>query len=848
MSGMRFCFTMLLALFAGLTQSPAAMEEELQFIGKLTAEGFPRLARTVLTRTVRDFPEAEKAAPELRIRILIADKKFEEASQQIGVLENSSIGSRQATISNQESLWLFLADTAYRARKTATAESAYKNYFSSGTATADATIQAAFNYGELLEERGDRPAAAKLYERVLKGAGNEPGRVEKDFAPVWQRPPGLIKAARPVKAKLARLLADGESPKPADLDRAKKLCEEVQLGGLDLWFGQSVVTWSKVMQLKGDWDEITTVLETQLELLKQLETALEKQGQPVSLISPLAGARYLLGTCYEHADKKEAALTQFYNVYAKYGDSEWGPKAQNQAQALITEFEGRGKTVKIDLGVNQARMEESRFRVARRHFFEKQYAAALPAYFDALNKYPESNEAVTALRELMLCCIQLNDPRSTKTIAGYVGERFSKRDVAAEALLAAGKCALDEKQNKLARCIYDRYFASFPNHSRAPGVLYSLAALHKQTGDAKDEEDCLNRLLQNYPADSYATRALSRLAWNAYEKENYATAAIRFEQVVKSETDPEKLLRARFALAEAYRFTASSGTNFNDWKKALENFQTLETSLNTTVESFGVSEEMRILGSSFLEKSIFYQGTCHAKLSELDAAVQVFDRFLQTFPESKFSPQTRLAQGAALVELKRYDAALAALAGFNETSDANYMESVFYFRGQSFFETGQYAQSIQSLETLLARWPESAFYFETKLVQGRAYAAAGQNTEAVRALSDILNFATDDLLVHRASLELGRAQTTPAEKLASFQRVALLADATKPEQAALIQQALTESLPLYLALNRPQDVLTDSDRLVKEFPMLGKTTELNSWRIKASEQLVQNNTTADNTN
>ena len=833
---MRFYFTILLVLFAGLPRSPAAMEEELQFAGKLTAEGFPRLARTVLTRTVRDFPEAEKEAPELRIRILIAEKRFDEAQAAIAPPNDSPL------------LWLFLADTAYRARKTATAESAYKKYFSSGAAADDATIQAAFNYGELLEERNERAVAAKLYEQVLKGSGNEPGRAEKDFAPVWQRPPGLIKAARPVKAKLAHLLADGESPKPADLDRAKKLCEEVQLGGLDLWFGQSVVTWSKVMQLKGDWDETTAVLETQLELLKQLETALEKQGQPVSLISPLAGARYLLGTCYEHADKKEAALTQFYNVYAKYGDSEWGPKAQERARTLITEFEGRGKTVKIDLGVNQTRMEESRFRVARRHFFEKQYAAALPAYLDALNKYPESNEAVTALRELMLCYIQLNDPRGAKAIVAYVGERFGKRDVAAEALLAAGKCALDEKQNKLAWWIYDRYFASFPNHSRAPGVLYSLAALHKQTGDAKGEEDCLNRLLQNYPADSYATRALGRLAWNACEKENYATAAIRFEQVVKNETDPEKLLRARFALAEAYRFTAASSTDSNDWKKALGKFQTLEESLNTAVERFGVSEEMRVLGGSFLEKSIFYQGTCLAKLGELDAAVQVFDRFLQTFPESEFAPQTRLAQGAALVTLKRYDAALTALVGFSETSDANYMESVFYFRGQAFFETGHYAQSIQSLETLLTRWPESAFYFETRLVQGRAYAATGQNTEAVRALSDILNFATDDLLVHRASLELGRVQTDPAEKLASFQRVALLADAAKSEQAALIQQALTESLPLYLALNRPQDVLTDSDRLVKEFPMSGKTAELNSWRVKAGEQLVQNNRTADNAN
>ncbi len=180
----------------------------------------------------------------------------------------------------------------------------------------------------------------------------------------------------------------------------------------------------------------------------------------------------------------------------------------------------------------------------------------------------------------------------------------------------------------------------------------------------------------------------------------------------------------------------------------------------------------------------------------------------------------------------------------NENSERKILESALYYRGQALFETSRYAESIQCLETLLNKFPESSLYFEAKLVQGRAYAANGQNDDAVRVLSDILSFASDDLLLNRASLELGRAQTDPAEKLASFQRVALLAD---PEKFGdLIAAALFESLPLHLKLDRPQDLLTDSVRLLEKFPMVGKTGEINSLCEQARAQLAQKNITADN--
>ncbi len=783
-----------------VTSGAIAFQQELFFVQKLTEAGFPDLAETVLTRTLRDFPNAEKSAAPLRIRILIAKKKFDEAQKKIASLNNPPL------------LWLALAETANQSNRRTIAETAYKKYFESNPKVENTLFQAASNYGDLLESRGANDDAGQLYEQVL--------------AYPQLKKTSEKKSTRPVKAKLAHLLVK-KNPK-----RARKLCQEVQLGGLDLWFGQAVVTWANVIIDKKDWSEAQAALETQLRLLKKIEQELEAQGQPISLISPLSGARYFLGLCYEKAGKDEAALNQFYNVYAKYGDSEYGPDAQKYAKRLIEKFKKQGKRVQIDLGKNRTKMEQSAFRVARRLFFDKQHAEAIPAYLKALNAYPEGKESVTALRELTLSLIDLNDQLLTQTVAAYIGERFAAHEEAANALLAAGKAALDKNEEALAEWIYDCYFDSFPQNSRVPSVLYCLASLRRQNGDSAGETEYLNRIIEQYSDSPYWVRAHSRLAWNAYRAKNYILAASQFEHIVDVESDSEKQMRTRFALAESYRFSKR-------WEKAFDQFQTLEIALNDATKSYGVSEETLSFNRPFSEKSIFYQGTCLEKLGKTDAAVLSLDRLIQTFPESEFVPQARFAKGSALMKLKKYSEALATFANFDETSERSFFEPVLFYRGEAFYETDHFPESIQSLERLLTLWPESSFFYEAKLVQGRAYVAAGQNKNAVRVLSNILQFASDELLIHRASIELGHAQTDPSEKLASFQRVALLADPNAEAQIDLIGKALYESLPLYLELLRPENLLSDSDRLIDMIPTIGNSDEVTSWRKDAHKQLAQ---------
>lgn len=765
-----------------------AFDHELRFVEQLTAVGFPDLAETVLSRTLTEFPESRLCAPELRIRILIAQKRFAAAQEAMTGLQYS------------QPLQLFLARTAHAAQQIEIAERVYAVWFESLTEADEEAVQAAFRYGQLLEDCGKEDSARAVYERLLECSVSNA-------------------AVRPVKARLAGLLVE------RDPERALKLAEDVQLGGLDLWFGQAVVTWAQIKMAQGERKDVQPVLETQLERLYQFEERLKERNVPVSSISPLAGARFLLGCCYEQADRPADALHQFYNVYVKYGDSRWGPQAQKKSQTLIKQFEAQGRTVRIESGTAGEELEQGVFLIARRLFSEKKYAEAAAAYLTALNELPEGSESVSALRNLTLCSIHLNDSLQAETVAAYLAERFADRPAAGDALLAIGKCALDRENEPLAWWVYDRYISCFPNHPRVPQVLFSLASL-------RDDERYLEQIIERYPESPYCTRALGRRAWNAFEAENYSAAAERFPAYVQAEIDCEKWICAEFAFAESCRF-------FSQWENARTQYRALETKCLETADSFGTSAEVLEFNQPFLEKSIYYQAVCCEKLGESEKAVQICVRLISAFPESEIIPKAHFAKARILIETGQFADALVTLEFFGSEAEPQFAEPVLYYRGLAQLETGQFDSAVQTLNVLLTRFPVTSFFYDAQFALGRAYAAAGQNNRAVEVFGEILNMAEDELILHRAGLELARAQTKPSEKLASFQRVALLADPADPKQSPLIAEALFESLPLYLKLSRSDDLFADADRLVTEFPDFGRTEKINQLVSRAKVQRKQ---------
>jgi len=118
---------------------------------------------------------------------------------------------------------------------------------------------------------------------------------------------------------------------------------------------------------------------------------------------------------------------------------------------------------------------------------------------------------------------------------------------------------------------------------------------------------------------------------------------------------------------------------------------------------------------------------------------------------------------------------------------------------------------------------------------GGAYRLIGSLINAVAAGSDVFRYADKPALIHKASYNLGLTQKDLGQKeaaLASFLRVALLADPSDPELRPLVEQSLVGAIPLALELGKYQDAQDACDQYMKSFPSGDSIEAVRKWKAE----------------
>jgi tetratricopeptide (TPR) repeat protein len=904
-------------LFCPLSSAIAdELDEDFLFASGLIEIGFPDFAEKVVQQVIRLHPDQKDRAKLIQAEILISRRKFSEAEELV-----KTMGAENP---KAQAISLALAKGYYAAGDMEKSKQLYNSFFGQyeGRTPTDPDLlrfyqESAYQFGQMLEQANDKAGAIKAYDRVI---ATNPDR----------------NTARQLQAKQAELyvqMADGAALDVRDrnLASAKKICETIQWGGLDIPFGHSVITMAHIQLVLGDRAGAQKVLTGNMDILKEIDGVMKEQEMPLSE-SPMAGARFLLGKLYrgqadaiaKSPDKKDAAVTaysnsliEFYNVFAKYGTSDWGPQAGVQAQEIKTILETQfGKKVNVELGGYQTKAAEAQFRLADNLFRQKQYPQAAEEYIKNLNSFPETDSSAPALGNLMLGYANLDDKLMVKMVADYLGERFSSKEPAALALLSLGKMYFDKNDEPMYMMAYETYLRFFPKHPRAAGVLFTLSGLRKKAGDEAGATKFLERIVQNYPTDAFYPKALSQLAWGYYLSTNYAGAVKGFGvYLAEAQPSPEKA-QAQFALADSLRQLGSL-TN------ALVEYEKLIQWLVPKNNPFGTSAADVQKNSDLLEKAAFQRGYCYARIKQppesipemREKGIRAYDQFLQLFPQSRLASAALSAKGAILLEvgrfdeatktfdelaakypqsdegksalfalvraameIKQYDQARSAFAKML-TGGGKYTPDQFSRLGQLMLDAGLYAEAIQafeqvlataqdrplleralygvgranyqlknynetirSLEDLMKRYPKSGLFYDAKFTLGTAYRELGSYSNAVLALGDVMRFADKTLLINKASYDLGTIQREQGDKLgalASFLRVALLADPDNPELRPLVEKSILESISLGMELKRYQDVQDSCDQYVKLFPSGDKIEDVRRAKGDAKLKAAQ---------
>ena len=726
------------ALTAATVGSPVwaqSVDAEFDFASGLIEWGFSDYAIKLAESLLVKHPDAADRVNLIRAQSLIAARKFADAEAMLAKL---SPGNPKA-----DAIRLALANAYQATGDTDKARQLYADFFNRFTEKpSDPDVlrfyrDAAYRYAVMLERANDLPGALVAYDRVLQTDPERDiiRRVKTDQSQI------MLKLAR----------ANHEGKRDEYAARTRKAIEELQWGGVDLWFGQSIITLANVELIYGDDEKAKNIIKEYMDILAQIDTLIEENNLSKGL-SPMAGARFLSGEISQRLAEKAAAgqdagtavtqyaqaLTEYYNVFVKYGESEVAPEAGIRAQAikdiLVNQY---GKTVNIDLGAQANKAAETQLRLADTLYREKKFQEAVEAYLRAANQFPEADATVRAMGNLILSYAQLNDLLMVRTVAGHVGDRFRQKPDGALALMAAGKYFVDQNRPDMYNELYELYLSSFPQHERAGTILFFLATQRKKAGDEAGAAAYFQRIIENYPNDQYYTRALNQVAWSHYQAGNFDAAVQAFrKQINESAPSPDRAM-AQFNLADAY-------IRLGQFAEAAAELETLMGWIGPKGNPYATtpSDEQRM--RDLLEKASFQRAQCYARIAEpadklaehREKAIRGYDLFVRAFPQSELAPKALSGKGTVLLELKRFEEATTT---FDELS-ATYPQSpegknALFSLARAAMEIKQFDQGVAAFERMMS---QSDRYQADEFVRlGQMMGDAGYAKEAIRAFQEV---------------------------------------------------------------------------------------------------------------
>ncbi len=908
---------MLSPLVAPTATATMDVDREFQFASGLIELGFSDMANRVVDNILRSYPNERDRAKRIQGEILIAQRRFADAEQ---LVQEMPAGHPQ-----RHALKLQVARGYFGIGETDKARELYTAFFDlyEDRAPTDPELlrffqDAAYQYGQMLERMGDRAGAAEAYRRLLQAGLDDPSaerRLQMDLARLYLR--------------LGRE-SEGEE-RERYLNQSFELSEKIQWGGYDLWWGQSISVMAHVELERGDEAAAREMLRGYMSDLREIDRLLREQGFPRAL-SPVAGARFLLGELYEkqmnelreqRASEREIltaaqrALTEYYNVFGQFGTSEWGGEAAMRGRELIALLENEyGRQVDIDFREHVGEAATAQFTRADDLFRQRNYEQAIEEYLRILNAFPEGDPSMRALANLLLSYAHLEDDLHVLMVSSYLAERFPGNTVAANALLVAGRMYVQRGNEEMFNTLVETFFEGFPEHDRAPALLFDMGRRAERAGDHETATRYFERIVENYPRDRHFLQALFALGHGAYQRQDFEKAEEIFRRYVEALRPGHNRIRGQFLLADSQQKQG----NYAD---AIRSYGQIVRWLSGDNPPDNARPEDAERNARLLERAVFFAGYCYARMSEPEdqienfrrRAIAAYNHFLSRYPESSLAPpamrdkgavQLALGQSAeaaatfeqlardypdsaegrsalfALVssafEIGETEIARDAFRRMIETPDA-YSPEEFTRIGQLMLDNGLYedvipayrrvvetteerrmlelalnglgyaynhqgnhAEAVEVLNQLLERFPNTAFFYQARFVLADSLRELEQFDRATAALSDILRLSRDNVVNQRAQFKLGQVQKQRGQKreaLATFQRIALLQDATERQLRPIIEQSLLESLDLMMELEEYQDVEDVVRQFLDDFPQSDKVEEVRRIRAEAVRRAIQ---------
>lgn len=738
-----------------------AVDDELRFAAGLIELGFPDFAERVIDDALAEEPARADDAKFVRAEILMSRRKFVEAEAIVKTIPAESDEGKAARLA--------LANYYYSADKIDEAKLLYDDFFQQyPSAPMDEKIlryyrDVAFKFALMLEHIDDIDGAIKNLDRVLS-TNPEPEK---------QRP------LREKKGQLLIRLAEEAKGKDREkyFEQIEVTAQDIEFGG-QYWVAMGSILRAQVERLRGHPEKALEMMASQKRSFNAINQSFTESGEPLSH-SPKAGYHFVRGRVFEDqgmalvpsvsdaASTSEAkqvlakALNEYARILKTYDGSSYATLATLRKQAVEGVLrEKLGAQIRGGAGLaSSPQNADELYKPADTLFRKEQYAEAIYEYLKVLNGFPETRATPRVLTNLGKAYTRIDDPLMAKVVFGYMAERFSRSSEAARGCLILASFFLKNGQEDAAYWGYKVFTGRFPDHEKAPQVLYTVAGQEKKTGHAGEAARLYALLTDRYPESTYYLKALQAAGDDAYKIEQYEKALGYF--TTHAEAAPPG-----YGKASSIMLSADCNLRLEAFWSAFKQFRGLAKALDPADKNnaYYTDKEDRDRLETLHMQASFQQAYALANVREpaekvslfQSNAVKLYDEFLNGFSTSELAPKALAAKGSVLLQMDRLDEATAT---FDELATA-YPDTV---EGKnSLYQLVEAAVKVGKLD--VAREAVQKMAANPEAYGVAIFARVGELTlnynlfdQAVAAYENLLNAAGDPELKERAYFGLGKS-------------------------------------------------------------------------------------------
>jgi TolA-binding protein len=378
-------------------------------------------------------------------------------------------------------------------------------------------------------------------------------------------------------------------------------------------------------------------------------------------------------------------------------------------------------------------------------FAGERYAEAIEAY-QAVGKWPESEQAPQAMYSIGFCQLKLNQQAKAAETFRKVAAQYGDSPVAAEAALRAGDVLRRDKQYKAAAQQYEFILQKYASGEYAGDAQAGLAWTRFAQGDFAGARAAFQTLQAKFPQSKAAAEAPLRIGDCYYSEKKFAEAAGAYGEAAKAAA-PE-------IAAEATYWLGMSRLEMKTAAEAAGAFETLATKypkspfaqrgqvrLAEALTQQGKTDAALAAYSKAValnpaapaaETAAYAQGVLLYGAKRVPDAAAQFQQFLQRYPKSGQTAAARLALAQCQFEGKEFAAAATTLHPLIEPDAAkgDTLAAACFLLGQCDSRLNKPDLAIAAYRAAVDAAPQGAYAPRALAALGSIYTARGMTKEA----------------------------------------------------------------------------------------------------------------------